>query len=1043
MLCLIRHTLEAQFQTDFFINFFLPMKQFNLIFDNRPPLKTICFFIAIIFSFAESGHSQIKFPALQQKQRPETYRIGDVQYRKSDNVVVDIIEMNEKGTGNTPEEVAKHYLENHKTRLGITGDLADNLKHYFTWKGQGSTVVRFQQIYQDIPVDNNEIVIVLNHANRIVSLSNSIRPIKKAIDLIPAISESEAELATMAWFRLIKKPDNALFKQVIHFTTDDTPALCYKVSFMIQQPSPEGWDVFVDARKGSVVDMESNLHHFQSNPAAGTGTGNVFDPDPISTSGADYGSGGFKHDNDANNTDLSGQLMAVTFPIGTQFTGPSYLQGPRAYNQLNPDPCYSNTANWSFNRANDCFEAVMCYYHIDKIMAYYYSFGGPKPQQNQGLSNDGAVRFEAHSTTTPSNPAYYWQPTGTLYFLTFLNDDTNQTVEVAEDAAIIIHELGHGVNDWLTGGNNNISSTQGLGEGFADYWAQSYIRSLGLWKEFEDQYQWASRWFMFTEEVPDVFDRRTDVEIANYPDDIGGLGDGHKQSQVFSTVMMKIYDDIGKFKTDLIALNGMAMTTSASNQAVAAQNIFQAAINAFNIGILTQTDLCIVYEHFKDTYDAAFTSSAPGSSGDYYMRDTPSDFGQEPNDDFSAPIWESQDIWVRKQDDGLTIRELENPEYGQTNYIYVRVRSRGCTSVSDAQLYVYFSKASTALLWPTHWIDYYEQTSNGPVLAGDLVSGAPISLPGDIKAGEERIFKIPWTNIPKPEDFDTEKHHFCLLARIVSQQDPMHTPEVPQLWVNVRDNNNVAWKNLTILEKPPFVGPYTPNGTVFIRQTESTTANTWLRITTPAVGRNVACANQGDLQLRLGAGLHALWQNGGSLGTGIILESDGRLRLSGTDAILEGLALTPGVSYPVEVYYQPDADARGCLLDMAQINYLNQEIGGERFEYNPEKWESSEERTVHHSITGIAQGKAVYIQIYPVPASDRINVQINAGENIAEVFLIVYDSYGRLQLQRSVAVRREGTSVVLEVTALAPGLYFLEIQDNEGHKLNGARFSKF
>ncbi|MCE7923201.1 MAG: hypothetical protein DYG98_09095 [Haliscomenobacteraceae bacterium CHB4] len=37
MLCLIRHTLEAQFQTDFFINFFLPMKQFNLIFDNRPP----------------------------------------------------------------------------------------------------------------------------------------------------------------------------------------------------------------------------------------------------------------------------------------------------------------------------------------------------------------------------------------------------------------------------------------------------------------------------------------------------------------------------------------------------------------------------------------------------------------------------------------------------------------------------------------------------------------------------------------------------------------------------------------------------------------------------------------------------------------------------------------------------------------------------------------------------------------------------------------------------------------------------------------------
>jgi hypothetical protein len=452
--------------------------------------------------------------------------------------------------------------------------------------------------------------------------------------------------------------------------------------------------------------------------------------------------------------------------------------------------------------------------------------------------------------------------------------------------------------------------------------------------------------------------------------------------------------------------------------------------------------LCIVYEHFKDTYDDQFTSTSPNSSGDYYMRDTPKDFGQEPNEDYVNPIWASEDIWVRKQDDGLIIRELENPEYGQTNYIYVRVRSRGCTGVTDAQLYVYFSKASTTLAWPTHWINYYEQTSGGPVLAGDIVSGAPVSLPGDIKAGEERIIKIPWTNMPDPEDFDTEKHHFCLLARIVSTQDPMHTPEVPQLWVNVRDNNNVAWKNLEILEKPPAINPGIANGTVFVRQTESTAAAAQIRITTPAIGRNIPCESQGDLHIRLGGNLHTLWQNGGSLGAGITLENDGRLRLTEAEATLEGLALAPGVSYPVEVFYQPDTNARGCILDLAQINNLDQETGGERFEYNPKTWDPQEERSTPRPNPGIAQGKTLELKVFPVPASNRLNILINAEEDVANASLIVYDAFGRLQLQRSLAIRKESNAVVLDVSALPPGLYFIEVHNNEGHRLSSTRFSK-
>lgn len=1002
-----------------------------------PPLQTICLVIAVFLATLEFGNAQTNPSSHPKKQHPETYQVGNVEYRKSDNIVVSINAMNEKAAGKTPEEVAVNYLQSNKARFGVAGDLTDNLQHYFTWKGQGTTVVRFQQRYQHLPVDNNEAVVVLNHENRIVAVSNSFRPIKKTVDLTTAISKAEAELAVMAWFRLVKKPDNPRIEKVIHFNNDNMPTLCYKISFVIHQPSFGDWSFFLDARSGAVVDAADNLHHFQLGPS-GAGSGNVFDPDPISTSGATYGLGGFKHDNNTNNSSLESQLKSVIFPIGDQFNpAPSWLRGERAYDDISF--CSSSTADWSYNRSHQCFEEVICYYHIDKNMAYYYSFGGPQPQQNVQLPSPSAVRFQVTDGESSQSPAAYSTTEGLLFFSKYLNEETNQTIEAAEDAAVIIHELGHGVNDWMTGGNGNISGAEGLGEGFADYWAQSYIRGLGLWKEFEEEYQWVSRWFMFTDELPDEWDRTTDVEIADYGD-IASLGSGHKQGQVFSTVMMKIYDDIGRYKSDLIALNGMAMTTSLFDQSDAAERIYQAAINAFNVGLLTQVDLCIVYEHFKDTYDNQFTSSAPNSSGDYYVRDTPNDFGAEPNTDNSAPIWASGDIWVRKQDDGLDIREIENPVYGQTNYIYVRVRSRGCTGVSDAQLYVYFSKASTALLWPLHWINYYEQTSGGPVLAGDLVSGAPIALPNDMKAGEERIFKIPWTNVPNPEDFDTEKHHFCLLARIVSQQDPMHTPEVPQLWINVRDNNNVAWKNFEILEKPPAIGPITASGSIFLRQTESTAANVSIEVTTPVVGRNVPCESQGDLHLRLGGGLHALWQNGGGLGAGFSLENDGRLKLLEANASIEGLSLTPGVSYFLEVYFEPDSNAQGCLLDVAQLNYLHQEIGGERFEYDPDNWESGGRE---RSNIAMPPRNSVNLMVYPSPTSGLLNVQINSGQDILDVSLLVYDSYGRLQLRRSVAVRRESSLVTLEISSFAAGPYFLELQDNEGHKLSSTRFIKF
>ena len=69
----------------------------------------------------------------------------------------------------------------------------------------------------------------------------------------------------------------------------------------------------------------------------------------------------------------------------------------------------------------------------------------------------------------------------------------------------------------------------------------------------------------------------------------------------------------------------------------------------------------------------------------------------------------SDDIWVRRIDDGLVNHEHQNPEYRgivTTNFIYVRVRNRGCPGAGPQSgvLKLYWAKASTAVLArPVGW----------------------------------------------------------------------------------------------------------------------------------------------------------------------------------------------------------------------------------------------------------------------------------------------------------------------------------------------------
>jgi hypothetical protein len=190
-----------------------------------------------------------------------------------------------------------------------------------------------------------------------------------------------------------------------------------------------------------------------------------------------------------------------------------------------------------------------------------------------------------------------------------------------------------------------------------------------------------------------------------------------------------------------------------------------------------------------------------GKAVDLYMKDTPKipynerDGGNEPNSD-TGPMNISTDIWVRNQNDGTSNATNQNPLYSKTNYVYVRVRNRGCqASTGNEQLKLHWAKGATALTWPGFW-----DGSTGAPVMGNVI--AMLTIPS-IPAGKSVIVSFTWSP-PNPADYSSNSSPtlFSLLARIIATNDPMATAEGSAIAANIRNNNNIVSRDITVTVPP-------------------------------------------------------------------------------------------------------------------------------------------------------------------------------------------------------------------------------------------------
>ena len=277
------------------------------------------------------------------------------------------------------------------------------------------------------------------------------------------------------------------------------------------------------------------------------------------------------------------------------------------------------------------------------------------------------------------------------------------------------------------------------------------------------------------------------------------------------------------------------------------------------------------------------------STLDLMVRDGIDDVGLQPNNT-TQYMWASTDIWIRNQADG--IESHQNPEYSPTipNYAYIRVINKSCvTSTGTEQLKFYWAKAGTSLEWPASWNgqNYFPSPSPSPlpnVKLGDEVGTLTIPI---LQAGQETILQIPFM-VPNPNDYSfagSDQWHFCLLARIEAVND--QPIETNNLYTNVQNNNNIAWKNITIVD----LLTNKTNGIIAVGNPFDEPKTFFLELVKEDLETGKPIYNEAEVTLKMDDVLYNAWVRGGKIAEQLNITSDEKKKIvKGNNVIIDNIA---------------------------------------------------------------------------------------------------------------------------------------------------------
>ena len=495
----------------------------------------------------------------------------------------------------TLESKARDWISANSNKIGTASK--DHFEFKSSRKSLSGETLRFQQDINGVPVYEGDIAVHFNKQGEVtfgteVSVSKKL----KQVDTHPTYSKTDAFDKAKIAAEIkgeITHQENDLY---VFVTEEGETKLVHRV-IINSYETPGDWEIMVDAHSGEILRILDIANYHKDKPkrkpvnkpaeVKAAGTAYIFNPDPLSVAHVAYG-GDYVDNNDATNASLDAARSLVTLPDITLTDGTYSLKSKYVQVADFESPAtglFSQTSpNFLFNRNEQGFEAVNAFYHLDRSMAYINETLGIVCKSTL---NNGILLFDPHGLSGDDN-SHFIPSSQRLAFGEGCVDD-------AEDADVVLHEFGHAIHHWITGLKS--SSSQGLGEGSGDYWAMSYSRSLNQWAPTEAHYNWMFSWDGHNE----CWAGRITNYATKYTSSISNTANIHRDGQIWATTLMRIYDKIGKEKTDRIFLEGLAMTNSSANQQTAAVAVRQAAIDMVGTYGFTCDDVAIISQEMTTT----------------------------------------------------------------------------------------------------------------------------------------------------------------------------------------------------------------------------------------------------------------------------------------------------------------------------------------------------------------------------------------------------------------------------------------------------------
>jgi len=253
----------------------------------------------------------------------------------------------------------------------------------------------------------------------------------------------------------------------------------------------------IEARESRSTDGDTRAYVFDPNPVVTSGRRTFSEADPVD---------GYRRWRRLEGLDGSGRL-----------------RGERVRIESDRPPMADEASGiFGYPSYDPRFEECMAYFHADHAIARAESLG-------VGLRGRAPLSVRVHATAL--DVSWYGQAERAV----FLGDGG---VDDAEDADIILHEVGHALHDAIVPGFGD-GDTRALSEGFADYWAASLTGDplIAEW----DATGYDAEWL-----------RRVDTE-ARYPESLTGRS--HADGQIWSGLLWELRGSLGREQTDRLALH--------------------------------------------------------------------------------------------------------------------------------------------------------------------------------------------------------------------------------------------------------------------------------------------------------------------------------------------------------------------------------------------------------------------------------------------------------------------------------------------------------